>query len=440
MGVAAKFESSKSGHGPSARDRRIADMQRQHRRRAWRVTAAVLALHVAAVLALHVAAVLELQVAGAAQREARGAWGSGPGGRPGLRLVLRLRGGQLDGLAGLDSELELAQDLDSSLGLESNSELEAVDWDAPGVQAVRFTPAARAYIDEKMREFMEYEEPKTAQDEGVDLCDAPDEDFQRRAAERFDDVLRSRPDRSSKVRGRGGYNVTGPCAGVDGSVWDYLEAAGDDIDSGNSSEFEEYLNGAREAFNRSDTLAPSFNPQDEFDDDVVRDPAVDWTYQHMFPADDWEARYNVWRTIQMRARRERVSERRKREQGGADNSSRSPRTASPAPETAGQHVPADPAAAPGACADSPTATQDGPRPAATRGAPPRPQHAHDEHGVDLSEGALGLEDGEEENEDDEEEEDEKELGESDDRPLNPPVADARMQRNFGRPFQFAGPC
>jgi hypothetical protein len=349
--------------------------------------------------------------------------GPGARGRAGagcfLRLALRLQGGQEEGV----SDPELPQDLESSLGLISNSELEDVNWESPGLHDVRFTPAARAYIDEKIQEFMEYTEPKTAEEEGVTLHDEPDEDFQERAAAKLNDVLQSYPDRRSKVRGHSGFNVTGPCARVDGSVWDYLHAAGDDVESGNSSEFEEYLNEARAAFNRSDTREPSGNPQDEFDDDVVRDPAFDWAFQHMNPPDNWEARYYTWRSMQIRARSERKHKHQQQEEAGAQDS----RDGTSDPPTATQqgHAPRD------------TATQQGHRLAATSSAAAAQDSRHELDG--LPEGQLGLEDGADDGEEEEEEEEtEGELGESDHRPLNPPIADARMHRNFARPVKLAG--
>ena len=335
-----------------------------------------------------------------------------------LRLALRLQGGQEEDV----SDPELPQDLESSLGLMSNSELEDVDWDAPGLQDVRFTPAARAYMDKKMQEFMEYTEPKTTEEEGVALHDEPDEDFQERAAAKLNAVLQSHPDRRSKVRGRNGFNVTGPCAHVHGSVWDYIHAAGDDVESGNSSEFEEYLNEARAAFNRSDTREPSGNPQDEFDDDVVRDPAFDWAFQHMTPPDNWEARYYAWRSMQIRARSERKHKLQRQEEAGAQDSRDGP--SDPPSATQQDQAPRN------------TATQQGQRAGATSSAA-APEDSRHELDVGLPEGPLGLEHGADDGEE-EEEETEGELGESDHRPLNPPVADARMHRNFARPVKLAG--
>jgi len=84
-------------------------------------------------------------------------------------------------------------------------------------------------------------------------------EFRQHTAARSDALLGDHPDRTSKVPGQGSYRVSGACAGVDGSMWEYLGAAGEEVDSGNSSEFEAYLDDAKQAFNRSDITSSSTN-------------------------------------------------------------------------------------------------------------------------------------------------------------------------------------
>jgi hypothetical protein len=73
-------------------------------------------------------------------------------------------------------------------------------------------------------------------------------EFRQHTAARSDALLGDHPDRTSKVIGQGSYRVSGACAGVDGSMWEYLGAAGEEVDSGNSSEFDADLDDAKQAF------------------------------------------------------------------------------------------------------------------------------------------------------------------------------------------------
>jgi len=302
------------------------------------------------------------------------------------------------------------EDGESSMMFLSNADLDGIDPDAPGVKAMQFTPAAQAHLEQTVREFMGYAEPIGDDDDGVDLHDEPDEEFRQQTAARFDALLGSHPDRTSKVPGLGSYRVSGPCAGVDGSMWEYLDAVGEEVDSGNSSEFEAYLDDAKQAFNRSDIVDEPFNPAEEFDDDMARDPGAEAAYGYMFARNDWEARYNSWRAIMTQSRRQRRSERTRRE----------------GDRTAPQGL--------AAAADGEETHQERPNRELLREDFEPPGLEEDAPGdKDLKEALLR--DLEEESVDPE---NEGELGDSDDKPLNPPGVDSTMRRNFARPFQFPG--
>ena len=216
--------------------------------------------------------------------------------------VVRLRGGQ-------DAPpQEQEEDMDSSLGLTSNSDA-AVDPDAPGVQAMQFTPAAQALLEAAARELADgggVDPAAAAEPDGVELEHEPDGDFRARTSARFNALLRAHPDRFSKARNGEPLHVTGSCADIDGSLLDYLEAAGEDVDSGNSSEFEAYLNDARAAFNRSDAPKTHRNPSDALDPDMPRDVEAEAACRFMFPPDrEPERLYRTWRAMMVTSRRAR---------------------------------------------------------------------------------------------------------------------------------------
>ena len=216
--------------------------------------------------------------------------------------VVRLRGGQ-----GTPPQ-EQEEDMESSLGLISNSDA-VVDPDAPGVQAMKFTPAAQALLEEAARELADgggVDPAAAAEPDGVELEHEPDGDFRARTSARFNALLRAHPDRFSRAHTGAPIHVTGSCADIDGSLMDYLEAAGEDVDSGNSSEFEAYLNDARAAFNRSDAPRPHRNPSEALDADMPRDVDAEAAYRFMFPPDnDPESRYRTWRAMMVTSRRAR---------------------------------------------------------------------------------------------------------------------------------------
>lgn len=201
--------------------------------------------------------------------------------------LLHLRGGRDESLGTTEYGELQPEDLESDMCLVSNEDLESIDTDAPGVHKVSFTPAAQAYLEKTMRELLGETEHKV--DDDVQVDDQPDEEFQMQEAHKFNDMLRAHPDRHSKSRGGGTISVDGPCADLDGSIWEYLRAADEQADdSANSSEFFEYLDNARAAFNRTDIPQESLNPADELDADMRRDPGDDFAFKQMFStADDW---------------------------------------------------------------------------------------------------------------------------------------------------------
>ena len=226
-----------------------------------------------------------------------------------LPLKVRLRGGQdqeeerEETYEGVPLQIE---DMDSSMQFVSGSDLEVLDTEAQGVKDISFTPAAQAYLDATLREFMGYADPKPDDDDGVKLITEPDDDDLKRGMDQFSNMLNRHPDRTSLRKGAAPVKVKAPCALADGSVWEYLQAVGDGFDSGNSSEFEEYLENGRASFNRTDTRPDNFNPADEFDDDMARDPASEAAYKLMFPVDDHgESKYRAWRAIMIQSRRDR---------------------------------------------------------------------------------------------------------------------------------------
>jgi len=336
-----------------------------------------------------------------------------------LPLVVRLRGGQGDG-GQEDDEQEtyegvslLPEDMSSSMHFVSNSELEVVDTEAQGVKDIRFTPAAQAYIETALREHMGYIDPKP--DDGVDVVDQPDTDDMQRGLDIFSNMLNRHPDRTSKRRGAGAIKVDMPCANADGSVWEYLQAVGDEVDSGNSSEFEEFLENARASFNRTDTHEDTRNPADEFDDDMIRDEGADAAYKLMFPGNDnGEAKYKAWRAIMIQSRKTRQRQ-----------------TPHHPPHT----QPDQTAGTSGGAAATTGFGDGGVGPSCSGVSSGGGAAAAEEEDDDSLVHGLGLSDKSENEEDGG-----PSVGESDDepKPLNPATADEKMQRNFGRPFEFSG--